>query len=95
MIIVLSIVVACFIAYTILLLLAILERDRLIKILRSQLQDADARLDNANAEARKEMQIAQKLRCQLDQELVWHAEALKIMTPKREKNGRFAKRSSE
>ena len=93
MIITLSVIVACFIAYTLLLLFAILERDRLIKILRSQLSDAEARLDNANAVARKEMQIAQKLKCQLDQELVWRAEALKIMTPNRDPNGRFAKRS--
>ncbi len=94
MITVLSIVIACLIAYTILLLCAILERDRLIKILQNQLCDAEARLDNANAVARKEWQIAQKLQCQLDAEKLWHATAEKIL-PCRAKDGKFAKRGDK
>jgi len=91
---ILSIVTACLIAYTILLMSAIMERDRLIKILRSELLDAEARLDNANAVARKECQIAQKLQCQLDAEKLWHATAEKIL-PCRAKDGKFAKRGDK
>jgi len=94
MITVLSIAIAGFIAYTILLLCAILERDRLIKILQNQLCDAEARLDNANAVAHKEWQIACKLQCQLDAEKVFHATAIKLI-PDRDKSGRFAKRGEK
>jgi len=93
MIIVLSATIACFIAYTLLLLLAILERDRLIKILRSQLRDAEARMDCANEVARKECQIAQKLQCQLDAEKIRAETAIRGLSY-RDKSGKFAKRGA-
>jgi len=94
MITVLSIVIACFIAYTILLLCAICERDRLIKILQNQLCDAEAREINATCVARKYCQINRKLQCQLDAEKVFHATAIKLI-PDRDKSGRFAKRGEK
>ena len=91
---ILSIVTAVLIAYSILMMCAICERDRMIKILRNQLQDADVRLDNANSVAKKYVEIAKKLQSQLDSELQWHATAEKLL-PTRGKDGKFAKRGEK
>jgi hypothetical protein len=90
---ILSVIIAGFIAYTILLLCGIRERDRLIKILRDQLSDAEAREINATCVARKYCQINRKLQCQLDAEKVFHATAIKLI-PNRDKSGKFTKRGS-
>ena len=88
---ILSIVTAVLIAYSILMMCAVLERDRMVKILRNQLRDADARLDNANAVAKKYAEISKKLQSQLDSELQWHATAEKLL-PSRGRDGKFAKK---
>jgi hypothetical protein len=91
---ILSVIIAGYSAYTILLLCGIMERDRMVKILRNQLRDADARLDNANSVAKKYAEISKKLQSQLDSELQWHATAEKLL-PSRGKDGKFAKRGEK